>query len=309
MNRTAALLVALLAITGTARGAGVADTAREARWAAEVTPQLVVGDAVWLATARHPRVLALYAEPAVKTGNAVIVVHGLGVHPDWNLIGVLRTALADRGFATLSVQMPVLAADARRDDYPPLFPDAGERLAAAIAWLHDKGYARIAVVSHSMGAAMVNAWLAQQDERVVDAWVPVGMFVAFASRSRQPVLDVVAERDFPTWARRKTRARSSRQDGARRRHGRRTDHYFGDSAPRLAAVIAPFSRARSGRQALTRGRLSRLASRCRRPRRSSRALEAILIAAHAGSCGTDSTSITSAFASSSARRFAYSARA
>ena len=33
------------------------------------------------------------------------------------------------------------------------------------------------------------------------------------------------------------------------------------------------------------------------------------IAAHAGSWGTDSTSITSAFASSSARRFAYSARA
>jgi alpha-beta hydrolase superfamily lysophospholipase len=184
VNPTAALLVALLAIAGNACGAGVADTAREARWAAEVTPQLVVGDAVWLATARHPRVLALYAEPAVKTGNAVIVVHGLGVHPDWNLIGVLRAALADRGFATLSVQMPVLAADAQRDDYPPLFPDASERLAAAVAWLHDKGYARIAVVSHSMGAAMVDAWLAQQDERVVDAWVPVGMFVAFASRPR-----------------------------------------------------------------------------------------------------------------------------
>ena len=242
MNRTAALLVTLLALAGDACAAGVADTAREARWAAEVAPQLVVGDAVWLATARHPRVLALYTEPAAKTGNAVIVVHGLGVHPDWNLIGVLRNALADHGFATLSVQMPVLAADAQRDDYPPLFPDAGERLAAAIAWLHDKGYARIAVVSHSMGAAMVNAWLAQQDERVVDAWVPVGMFVAFAGRPRQPVLDVVAERDFPdVLALAKTRAAKLPHDGcsAPLTVGG-TDHYFGDSAPRLAAAIAPF---------------------------------------------------------------------
>ena len=100
MNRIAAFLVALLTFAGEACAAGVADTAREARWAAEVTPQLVVGDAVWLATARHPRVLALYAHPAAKTGNAVIVVHGLGVHPDWNLIGVLRAALVDRGYAT-----------------------------------------------------------------------------------------------------------------------------------------------------------------------------------------------------------------
>ena len=242
MNRSAALLVAWLAIAGNACGADVADTAREARWAAEVTPQLVVGDAVWLATSRHPRVLALYAEPAAKGANAVIVVHGLGVHPDWNLIGVLRTALADRGFATLSVQMPVLAADARRDDYAPLYPDAGERLAAAVAWLHDKGYAHIAVVSHSMGAAMVDAWLGQQDERVIDAWVPVGMFVGFASRPRQPVLDVVAERDFPdVLALARTRAPKLPNDGCSAPLTvAGTDHYFGDAAPRLAAAIAPF---------------------------------------------------------------------
>jgi len=150
-------------------------------------PQLVVGDAVWLATPQHPRVLALYTKAPAATRNAVIVVHGLGVNPDWNLIGVLRTTLADQGFATLSVQMPVLAADAPRDDYQALFADAGERLTAAVAWLHDNGYAHVAVVSHSLGAAMVNAWLAQHDERVVDAWVPVGMFVAFASRPREPL--------------------------------------------------------------------------------------------------------------------------
>ena len=197
MNRIAAFLVALLTLAGEACAAE-SPTPR-ARRAGQPKSRRNSSSATPSGLRRRDirRVLALYAQPAAKTGNAVIVVHGLGVHPDWNLIGVLRAALVDRGFATLSVQMPVLAADAERDDYPSLFTDAGERLAAAIAWLHDKGYAHIAVVSHSMGAAMVNAWLAQQDERVVDAWVPVGMSVAFAGRPRQPVLDVVAERDLP----------------------------------------------------------------------------------------------------------------
>ena len=242
MIRAIATCVAVLAFAGGANAAVVADTARETRWANEVVPQLVVGDAVWLATPHHPRVLALYTQPAAKTRNAVIVVHGLGVNPDWNLIGVLRTELAERGLATLSVQMPVLAADARRDDYVALFPDAGERLGAAIAWLHDNGYARIAIVSHSMGAAMVDAWLAEQEENVIDAWVPIGMLVPFSRQSRHPLLDVVAERDFPdVLALAKSRAAKLPRDGCSATITvTGTDHYFGDAASRLAAAIAPF---------------------------------------------------------------------
>ena len=174
------------------------DAARETRWAEEVVPQVVIGDAVWLATRHRARVLALYATPAGDDAKgAVIVVHGLGVHPDWNLIGELRSALVDRGFATLSVQMPVLAADAPREQYAALAPLAGERLDAALAWLRARGHSRIAVASHSMGAGMVNAWLAAPGRPRIDAWVPIGMLVHFARAPRVPVLDVVAERDFP----------------------------------------------------------------------------------------------------------------
>ena len=250
MIRAAFLLLAALASSDVASAAASADTARERRWADEVAPQIVVGDPVWLATAHHPRVLAIFTEPPAKTQDAIIVVHGLGVHPDWNLIGVLRTVLAERGFATLSVQMPVLAADAARDDYADLYPDAGERLSAAVAWLRARGYAHVAVVSHSMGAAMVNAWLGQQDERVVDAWVPVGMFAPLSTRPRQPTLDVVAERDFPEVlaqvGARAAKLPADRCSASLTISG--TDHYFGDAAPRLAAAIAPFiARALDGR--------------------------------------------------------------
>jgi alpha/beta superfamily hydrolase len=48
----------------------------------------------------------------------------------------------------LSVQMPVLAADARGDQYPPLYAQAAERLRAAVAFLRGSGQIRIAGADH-----------------------------------------------------------------------------------------------------------------------------------------------------------------
>jgi uncharacterized protein DUF3530 len=236
------LLGALLFALGAMQALAITpDAAREQRWAEEIVPQLVVGDAVWLATAHNPRVLALYAKPAAPTRNAVIVVHGQGVHPDWGLIGVLRSDLADMGFATLSVQMPVLAANAAREDYPSIFPDAFERLDAALAFMRAHGYAHVVVVSHSLGAAMVDAWLAHSQPSL-DAWVPVGLTVDFARPPRVPVLDVVAERDLPD------ALRAAKMRAARLPHDAcsssvvvaGTDHYFDHAAGELARRIAPF---------------------------------------------------------------------
>jgi predicted alpha/beta-fold hydrolase len=229
--------------------AATPDLARERRWADEVVPQLFAGEPVWLATAHQPKVLALYAQPAKRTQDAIIVVHGLGVHPDWNLIGVLRSDLAELGFATLSVQMPVLAADAPRDDYRSLFPYALERLDAALQWLRAHGYARIGVVSHSLGAAMVNVWLATSHP-AIDAWVPVGLTVDFEAPPRVPVQDVVAERDFPeALAFAKTRAPELPKDACSSSLAfAGTDHYFANAAHDLATRIAPFlARALAGK--------------------------------------------------------------
>ena len=228
-----ALAVWLAFASAVAAAAATPDYAREARWASEVVPQIVAGDPVWLAPADRPRVLAIFTEPAGVPKGAVIVVHGLGVHPDWNLIGDLRTKLADRGYATLAVQMPVLAADAPRDAYRDLFDDAGTRIAAALAWLRAKGFANVAIVSHSMGASMTDAFLARGDATAIVAWAPVGMLVAFTTPPRMPVLDVVAERDFPevlaaaTVARLGAAARRVLEEpvdrGSRSLHGRRDD--------------------------------------------------------------------------------------
>ncbi len=168
------------------------DYAREDRIVAEIVPAIVVGDAVYLPTPRRPRVLAIFAMPEAKPVGGAVIVHGLGVHADWGLITGLRTDLSDAGIATLSVQMPVLAADASRADYAALYPEAGERIAAGIAFLRSRGIGKIAIVAHSLGAVMADRYLASSGGSGVAAWVPIGMQGDFAAAPRQPVLDVIA---------------------------------------------------------------------------------------------------------------------
>ena len=220
----------------------VPDDARESRWAAEVVPQVVVGDVVWLATPQRARVLALYTEPGGTAKGAVIVVHGAGVHPDWGLIGELRSRLADAGFATLSVQMPVLAADAPAEDYRTLFPIAAERLDAAVAWLRAHGAARIVVVSHSLGAAMVDAWLAGSARTRVDAWVPIGMQVPFTRPPTLPVLDITAQRDAAGALEHAPLRRSQLPSDACSAAVRmpNTDHFLAGALPAAVKRIAGF---------------------------------------------------------------------
>jgi pimeloyl-ACP methyl ester carboxylesterase len=178
---------------------GQADYAREQRWADEITPAILVGDPVQLALKSGRKFLAIWA-PDPKANAAVIVVHGLGIHPDWGLINTLRSRLAEQGYSTLSVQMPVLAADAGAERYPPVFPEAAERLAAAVAFLRGRGSKKIALVSHSMGARMANHFLNQPGDARIDAWVAIGIssgeFTAPATL-KAPVLDLFGEKDFP----------------------------------------------------------------------------------------------------------------
>jgi len=236
------VLAALAILAASLAGAAVPDDARESRWADEVVPQLVVGEAVWLATPSRSRVLALHTEPSGKPKAAVILAHGLGVHPDYGMIGALRAGLADRGFETLSVQMPVLAADAPREGYRDLFVAAGERLGAAAAWLRARGATHVVLVSHSMGSAMSNAYLAGARAARLDGWVAVGMTVDFAAAPKLPVVDVVAERDFPE-ALAATAERAKRMPSDRcsqRVTVAGADHYFETTSAALIAAILPF---------------------------------------------------------------------
>jgi len=175
-----------------------ADYAREKRWAEEITPAILIGDPVYLALKSGRKFLAIYA-PSAGAIAGVIAVHGIGVHPDWGPVNPLRSQLSEQGYATLSVQMPVLAADARGDKYAPLFPEAAERLAVAVDFLRGKGLKKVAIVSHSFGSRMTNYFLNRAGGTRIDAWVAIGLSGEFTDPAtfKAPVFDLYGEKDFP----------------------------------------------------------------------------------------------------------------
>ena len=237
--RAAATALALVVTAGCASVAP--DYAREQRLADEVVPSIVVGEAVTLETGAGRKFLGLLT-PAAKPRDSLILVHGMGVHPDFGLTGELRAGLADRGYATLSVQMPVLAADADVAGYPALFPEAGERIAAAIDYLRGRGATKVAIVSHSMGARMANDFIAHRPDVPLVAWVPVaissGSFESLAG-VRFPVFDIYAEKDFDVVLQgAPARARVLRGlKGSRQAMVYGTDHYFARKSKEVAALI------------------------------------------------------------------------
>jgi hypothetical protein len=191
-----ALVFALIASACYAQSAQP-DYAREKRWADEITPTILVGDPIYLALKSGHKFLAIHA-PNAKARAGIIVVHGAGVHPDWGLNNPLRTQLSEQGYTTLSVQMPVLAADIKGDSYSPLLSEAAERLRIAVAFLREKGHNKIAIVSHSVGSRMVNEFLARGD--VIEAWASIGINTGIYDKPgaiKIPVLDIFGEKDFP----------------------------------------------------------------------------------------------------------------
>jgi alpha-beta hydrolase superfamily lysophospholipase len=224
--------------------AAAQDHAREKRWADEITPALLVGDPVYLAQKSGHKFLAIHATNS-KARAGVIVVHGMGVHPDWNLINALRSQLAEQGYATLSLQMPVLAADAKGEQYLALFPDAAERLQTAVNFLRDQGHRKIAIVSHSMGARMVNHFLASGGAGDIDAWVAVGISsgdYVQPQTFKAPVLDIYGEKDFPAVlghaAKRADAIKRIRGSGQVSVAG--ADHYFNGAEAELVRHVKRF---------------------------------------------------------------------
>jgi hypothetical protein len=230
---------ALLSMTAFA--GATADYVREKKWADEVIPGLVVGDPVYLQTPRgHHKFLTLFT-PATGTDKAAIVVHGMGIHPDWGMVGTLRTELADRGFATLSIQMPILAADAPSETYPPIFPEAAERIAEAVAFLKAKGYSQLAVVSHSMGSRMSLAYLAGKPDPAVKSWASLGISVDDYQGVKRPILDLYGANDLPpVLANAEKRKLSLTAAASRQVVIPRADHFFSGHEGEMVTTVADF---------------------------------------------------------------------
>jgi pimeloyl-ACP methyl ester carboxylesterase len=184
--------------------AQASDLAKEQRWADQTVDALIDGEAEEL-HAGDIQFLAIYTEADEPSARAALVLHGIGAHPDWpQVVYPLRTGLPSHGWSTLSLQMPVLANEARYEEYAPLFEEVAPRIEAGIAFLKQKGAKRIVLVAHSLGATMATYYLAREP-REIAVLVGVGMTGGTAdprmdiavslAKVRIPVLDIYGQYD------------------------------------------------------------------------------------------------------------------
>ena len=124
----------------TAFSCTAADLERENRLAEQIVDAILDGEPIQLSTGKHDFLAIETPAETDKEKGAVIILHGRGTHPDWSQVAnPLRTALPAEGWATLSLQMPVLAKDAKFYDYVPIFPEALPRIDAGIRCQLSKG--------------------------------------------------------------------------------------------------------------------------------------------------------------------------
>lgn len=185
------------------------DLLREQRNAYEIRNNLAVGKAIDL-KAGEQEFLAIHQESGSKEiKGAVILLHGMGSNPAWAaVVQPLRTGLAEQGWETLSLQMPLAPLGVASANYEPLIPEAAPRISAAIEFLKQRKIKKIVIIGHSLGARMGLEALAAGLPKEVIAFVAIGAptqvdepgtgTLGALNKIKLPLLDIFGSRDFPS---------------------------------------------------------------------------------------------------------------
>ena len=186
-------------------GVSASDLNKEKRWAEQVVDAILDGEAIWLDDGSS-QFLGVFTESEEDSNRAVIIMHGTGVHPDWQqVIQPLRVGLTEHKWNTLSIQMPVLANDAQYLDYAPLYDEVAPRIDASIKYLNNKGIKDIVLIGHSQGSAMTAYYLSTSEQKV-NGFVAIGTTslaedprmdsINALKKIQVPVLDLYGKEDL-----------------------------------------------------------------------------------------------------------------
>lgn len=224
------LIAVLVLVSNIAFAQTVPDYDKEARWASFVEDGLMDGDVVWIQNGDR-EFLSIFTEAESDSTKVAIIMHGLGVHPDWTgVIQPLRVSLTEQGYHTLSIQLPVLANGIAGNEYKPLWGDANKRIDATINYIQSLGKSADLLVAHSHGTRMARHYLADNPKHPFKKFVSVGMGdVAGLKTINIPMLDLYGTEDLESvlkTAKKRREASSHNSDYEQKQIT--GDHFFND---------------------------------------------------------------------------------
>ena len=246
--KKAALVLGMLAFP---LWAGASDYEREARLVEEMEANLFDGDVVYLNDGERDFAAALIE--ADDSRGSVILLHGRGFHADWqDVVGPVRVALAEEGWTTLSIQLPVLEKEAKYYDYVELFPASYKRIEAAIRYMRENAQGPVILFAHSCGAHMAMNWIDDHGDSSIDAYIGAGMGATDyrqdlirpfpLERMQVPVLDILGSEEYPRVLdlakQRKIVLDEEGNPQSRQVFVKGADHYFKGKNGELGAEVA-----------------------------------------------------------------------
>jgi pimeloyl-ACP methyl ester carboxylesterase len=251
------LLQILLAATLMTSTATAANLSQEQRISHRLNGPDLIGEALWL-TAGQVRFFAIFQKSNAERvlGNAILL-HEAGNHADWpEVTAPLRHHLADRGWDTLSLQLPRPIDPTSEPDRKEAIKLAGERLQAAIAHLNTAEGTALVLVGHGLGAEMALAYIATNPNERLHALVAIGLaageenneepVLQAISQLQRPMLDLYGDRDLPpvinTAQARRNAAKRNQQETYRQDRVMGADHHFRGLQQSLLQRIASWLR-------------------------------------------------------------------
>jgi len=104
------------------------DDAKEQSVADKLSRELQAGEVIWLSVSGDREFPSVFTRAAGEYAIAIILIHGMGGHPDWpDVISPLRNSFAENGWTTLSIQMPVLPPEIPLSDYGKTVAESQKR--------------------------------------------------------------------------------------------------------------------------------------------------------------------------------------
>ncbi len=200
------LTIAWITLLMLAAPVAASDLEKEQRWREQVEDSIMDGEAVNLVVEGR-EIFAIYMEAEDSSDKGMIVVHGTGIHPNWQqVVQPIRVEMAAHGWNTLSIQMPILHNEAQYEEYVALYPEVPPRLRAAEAFLKDRGIQTLLIAAHSQGATMSSYYLSRHPSDV-KGLIAIGMgatqkdsHINSAQSLKKitiPVLDLYGDDDLP----------------------------------------------------------------------------------------------------------------
>lgn len=186
------------------------DNGRESLIAERLQDRVKVGTPLWL-TSGDQDFLAIYTEQMThESQGGIILLHSLGAHPDWPIVvSQLRKSLPQRGWSTLSIQLPVLPPEDSIEAYGETLDEARRRIDQALAYLAEQHVEPVVIIGYSFGAATGLYYCARLAEvnasllGVVSISAQAQPFLRPAlklldeiEQIKIPVLDIYGSRDF-----------------------------------------------------------------------------------------------------------------